>query len=106
MTLTGISSSSFTGTLRWVWPQMVQRTTGLRESSTRTWSHSSPQDGQERVICILYEWNTFPYKLMEAEERIICRGHPLVRGIHPTTFEVTTEDHLTRAGGLHHRGPR
>jgi len=35
---------------------------------------------------------------MEAEERITCRGHPLVRGTHPTTFEVTTEDHLTRQG--------
>ena len=35
---------------------------------------------------------------MEAEERIICRGHPLVRGTHPTTFEVTTEGHLTRQG--------
>jgi hypothetical protein len=35
---------------------------------------------------------------MEAEERITCRGHPLVRATHPTTFEVTTEDHLTRQG--------
>ena len=35
---------------------------------------------------------------MEAEERISCRGHPLVRATHPTTFEVTTEDHLTREG--------
>ncbi|MGA2934156.1 MAG: DUF371 domain-containing protein [Methanomicrobiales archaeon] len=35
---------------------------------------------------------------MEAEERITCRGHPLVRATHPTTFEVTTVDHLTRQG--------
>lgn len=35
---------------------------------------------------------------MEAEERIRCRGHPLVRGTHPTTFEVTAEGHLTRQG--------
>jgi hypothetical protein len=35
---------------------------------------------------------------MEATERIRCRGHPLVRGTHPTTFEVTAEDHLTRQG--------
>jgi hypothetical protein len=35
---------------------------------------------------------------MEAVERIRCRGHPLVRATHPTTFEVTAEDHLTRHG--------
>ncbi|HUK92750.1 MAG TPA: DUF371 domain-containing protein [Methanomicrobiales archaeon] len=35
---------------------------------------------------------------MEARERISCRGHPFVRGTHPTTFEVTTEGHLTRQG--------
>jgi len=35
---------------------------------------------------------------MEARERITCRGHPLVRATHPTTFEVTTEGHLTRQG--------
>jgi hypothetical protein len=35
---------------------------------------------------------------MEAEERIRCRGHPLVLATHPTTFEVTAEDHLTRQG--------
>jgi hypothetical protein len=35
---------------------------------------------------------------MEAKETISCRGHPLVRGTHPTTFEVTKEDHLTPAG--------
>lgn len=27
-----------------------------------------------------------------------CRGHPLVQGSHPTTFEVTREDHLTKNG--------
>ncbi len=35
---------------------------------------------------------------MEAEERIRCRGDPLVRATHPTTFEVTAEGHLTRQG--------
>jgi hypothetical protein len=35
---------------------------------------------------------------MEAEERIRCRGHPLVRATHPTTFEVTTDGQLTRQG--------
>lgn len=35
---------------------------------------------------------------MEAQEIIRCRGHPLVLGTHPTTFEVTRGDHLTRNG--------
>ncbi len=35
---------------------------------------------------------------MEAQEIIRCRGHPLVLGTHPTTFEVTCEDHLTQNG--------
>jgi hypothetical protein len=35
---------------------------------------------------------------MEAQEIIRCRGHPLVLGTHPTTFEVTREDHLTANG--------
>jgi hypothetical protein len=35
---------------------------------------------------------------MEAEERIRCRGHPLIRATHPTTFEVTAEGRLTRQG--------
>jgi uncharacterized protein len=35
---------------------------------------------------------------MELTERIRCRGHPLVRATHPTTFEVTAEEHLTRQG--------
>ena len=35
---------------------------------------------------------------MEAQESIRCRGHPLVLGTHPTTFEVTSEDHLTENG--------
>ena len=35
---------------------------------------------------------------MEAQETIRCRGHPLVLGTHPTTFEVTCEDHLTENG--------
>ncbi|MFA4861090.1 DUF371 domain-containing protein [Methanoregula sp.] len=35
---------------------------------------------------------------MEATEIIRCRGHPLVLGTHPTTFEVTCEDHLTASG--------
>jgi hypothetical protein len=35
---------------------------------------------------------------MEAQEIIHCRGHPLVSGNHPTTFEVTAESHLTGTG--------
>lgn len=35
---------------------------------------------------------------MEAHETIRCRGHPLVLATHPTTFEVTREDHLTENG--------
>ena len=35
---------------------------------------------------------------MEEQEEIRCRGHPLVLGTHPTTFEVTCEDHLTASG--------
>jgi uncharacterized protein len=35
---------------------------------------------------------------MEAQEIIRCRGHPLVLGTHPTTFEVTGEGHLTLNG--------
>ena len=35
---------------------------------------------------------------MEAQEIIHCRGHPLVLGTHPTTFEVTAEPHLTSTG--------
>jgi len=35
---------------------------------------------------------------MEAQETIYCQGHPLVLGSHPTTFEVTREDHLTKYG--------
>jgi len=35
---------------------------------------------------------------MEVQEIIHCRGHPLVLGTHPTTFEVTREVHLTKKG--------
>jgi len=35
---------------------------------------------------------------MEAREIIRCRGHPLVRGLHRTTFEVTKEEDLTAGG--------
>jgi len=35
---------------------------------------------------------------MKAQEEIRCRGHPLVLGSHPTTFEVTCEPHLTENG--------
>lgn len=35
---------------------------------------------------------------MKATETVIAHGHPLVRGTHPTTFEVTTEDELTLYG--------
>jgi hypothetical protein len=35
---------------------------------------------------------------MEAQEIVRCRGHPLVLGTHPTTFELTCENHLTKNG--------
>jgi len=35
---------------------------------------------------------------MKAEEVITARGHPLVRALHRTTFEVTKENELTLAG--------
>jgi hypothetical protein len=35
---------------------------------------------------------------MEATEVIHCRGHPRVSASHPTTFEVTREDTLTKNG--------
>ncbi|MDD1717908.1 MAG: DUF371 domain-containing protein [Methanoregulaceae archaeon] len=35
---------------------------------------------------------------MEAHERIVCRGHRNIVATHPTTFEITTEPHLTRRG--------
>jgi len=33
-----------------------------------------------------------------AMERILFRGHPMVSAMHPTTIEVTVEDHLTERG--------
>ncbi len=35
---------------------------------------------------------------MEIQEILHCRGHPNVSGRHPTTIEVTTEDHLSPHG--------
>ena len=35
---------------------------------------------------------------MEAQETVVCKGHPLVLGTHLTTFEVTREEHLTANG--------
>jgi uncharacterized protein len=35
---------------------------------------------------------------MKAQEFVRCRGHPLVLGTHPTTFEVTRGDQLTKNG--------
>ena len=35
---------------------------------------------------------------MKATDTVIAHGHPLVRGTHPTTFEVTTEEELTLYG--------
>jgi uncharacterized protein len=35
---------------------------------------------------------------MDTQETIRARGHPLILGTHPTTFEVTREDHLTANG--------
>ena len=31
-------------------------------------------------------------------ERIAFRGHPMVLALHPTTIEITTDDHLTKRG--------
>jgi len=35
---------------------------------------------------------------MKAQDVIHCSGHPNVRALHPTTFEVTTEPSLSPAG--------
>jgi hypothetical protein len=35
---------------------------------------------------------------MKAVEIVRCRGHPNIRGIHPSTFEVTTEEELSLQG--------
>lgn len=35
---------------------------------------------------------------MEEVDVVTARGHPLVAGTHPTTFEVTRAEHLSRAG--------
>ncbi len=35
---------------------------------------------------------------MEFTTTLRCRGHPLVLSTHPTTFEVTAEEHLTANG--------
>jgi len=35
---------------------------------------------------------------MKATETIRCRGHPNIRSLHPTTFEITKEVHLTWKG--------
>jgi len=35
---------------------------------------------------------------MKAREVVRCRGHPNVRALHPTTFEVTRDAELTPAG--------
>ncbi len=35
---------------------------------------------------------------MESQDIVYCRGHPLILGSHPTTFEVTREDHLSTQG--------
>jgi hypothetical protein len=32
------------------------------------------------------------------KETVTFRGHPMVRALHPTTIEVTTEEHLTARG--------
>jgi uncharacterized protein len=42
-------------------------------------------------------------KLLYSERRLVkeiigFRGHPMVRSLHPTTIEVTTETHLTEKG--------
>jgi len=35
---------------------------------------------------------------MKASEKICCHGHPLIKGTHSTTFEITTEKELTLKG--------
>lgn len=35
---------------------------------------------------------------MKIRETLQCRGHPNISGRHPTTFEVTKEDHLSSCG--------
>jgi uncharacterized protein len=50
------------------------------------------------MMAILYAWGIPHYNMMELTERVRCRGHPLVRATHRTTFEVTAEEHLTRNG--------
>ncbi len=35
---------------------------------------------------------------MKARDIVRARGHPLIQGIHPTTFEVTKDETLTLAG--------
>ena len=35
---------------------------------------------------------------MKAQDIIYCHGHSLVIGSHPTTFEITREDHLSKTG--------
>ncbi|MDD1673426.1 MAG: DUF371 domain-containing protein [Methanomicrobiales archaeon] len=35
---------------------------------------------------------------MKASEKICCHGHPLIKGTHSTTFEITTEKELTFQG--------
>jgi hypothetical protein len=35
---------------------------------------------------------------MKIQETLRCKGHPNVSGRHPTTFEVTKEDHLSSRG--------
>ncbi|GAB7016532.1 DUF371 domain-containing protein [Methanogenium cariaci] len=31
-------------------------------------------------------------------ERLVCRGHPNIRALHQSTFEITKEEHLTYSG--------
>ena len=35
---------------------------------------------------------------MKIEERIRCRGHPNIQGMHPSTFQITTETDLSPRG--------
>ena len=60
MTLTGISSSSFTGHFPVGVAADGAADDGVAGVVHEEWSHSSPQEGQERVICILYEWSPLP----------------------------------------------
>ena len=54
-----------------------------------------PTTGSERGVDTS---DSLLYMGMPVRELIRCRGHPLVQSRHPTTFEITKEEHLSAAG--------